>query len=63
MPTEKNISIVCNHLAGGGRAVTLGKRSQENCKAGVSNIAYMLGIGLKILILTLMYGSLVETAH
>src|SRR5580765_3197899 len=25
MPAEKNISIVCNRLAGGGRAVTLGK--------------------------------------
>jgi YegS/Rv2252/BmrU family lipid kinase len=26
MPAEKNISIVCNRLAGGGRAVALGKR-------------------------------------
>ena len=26
MPLEKNISIVCNNLAGGGRAVALGKR-------------------------------------
>ena len=26
MPEERNISIVCNNLAGGGRAVTLGKR-------------------------------------
>ena len=26
MPEEKNISIVCNNLAGGGRAVALGKR-------------------------------------
>ena len=26
MPVEKNISIVCNQLAGGGRAVALGKK-------------------------------------
>lgn len=26
MPVEKNISIVCNRLAGGGRAVSIGKR-------------------------------------
>ena len=26
MPGEKNISIVCNSLAGGGRAITLCKR-------------------------------------
>ena len=29
MPGEKNISIVCNRLAGGGRAIALGKRISE----------------------------------
>ena len=43
MPTEKNISIVCNHLAGGGRAVTLGKRIAGELQS--RNIKHSLDIG------------------
>ena len=43
MPEEKNISIVCNHLAGGGRAVTLGKRIAGELQS--RNIKHSLHIG------------------
>ena len=43
MPVEKNISIVCNRLAGGGRAVTLGKRIAGELQS--RNIKHSLHVG------------------
>jgi len=43
MPLEKNISIVCNHLAGGGRAVVLGKRIAGELQS--RNIKHSLHVG------------------
>ena len=43
MPVEKNISIVCNHLAGGGRALTLGKRIAGDLQS--RNIKHRLHVG------------------
>jgi len=43
MPVEKNISIVCNRLAGGGRAVILGKRIAEELQS--RNIKHSLHPG------------------
>ena len=41
MPEEKNISIVCNRLAGGGRAVVLGKKiSGELQDRGIKHTLY-----------------------
>jgi len=43
MPVEKNISIVSNHLAGGGRAVGLGKRIAGELQS--RNIKHSLHVG------------------
>ena len=43
MPDEKNISIVCNRLAGGGRAVILGKRITGELQS--RNIKHSLHFG------------------
>ena len=43
MPVEKNISIVSNHLAGGGRAVGLGKRIAGELQN--RNIKHSLHVG------------------
>ena len=43
MPVEKNISIVSNHLAGGGRAVGLGKRIAGELQS--RNIEHSLHVG------------------
>jgi YegS/Rv2252/BmrU family lipid kinase len=40
MPAERNISIVCNRLAGGGRAVVLGKRIADELQS--RNISFTL---------------------
>ena len=33
MPVERNISILCNRLAGGGRAVILGKKISDELQS------------------------------
>jgi YegS/Rv2252/BmrU family lipid kinase len=43
MPVEKNISIVCNRLAGGGRSVILGKRISGELQS--RNIKHDLHVG------------------
>jgi len=43
MPVEKNISIVCNHLAGGGRSVILGKKIAGELQ--IRNIKHSLDVG------------------
>ena len=42
MSEEKNISIICNPLAGGGRAATLGKRIEQELQS--RNIKHSLHI-------------------
>src|SRR6187397_1206932 len=43
MPVEKNISVVCNRLAGGGRAFILGKKIADELQS--RNIKHSLHVG------------------